>query len=94
MELTMLEILVLDLLYNNTDKNGRECPCVSYVTAMTIYELNIMEASNRSRSTIQRVITTLLKKGFVAEGAKNGSANSYYITNKGIRQLEILLENN
>ena len=92
MKLTMLEFLVLDLLYNNEDKEGRRCPCTSYVTAMSIYELNIMELSSRSRATIQRVIVALLEKELINEGAKNGSAKTYYITKKGISQFEILLE--
>lgn len=89
MELTMAEILVLDLLYNNT-----KSPCINRITAMSIYDLDAMGAVSRSRQTIQRIMCSLVKKELVKEGGKNGSAKTYYITQKGIEQFDILLSEN
>lgn len=62
----------------------------SFIVAMSIDEIIEAGAEGTARITIYKHIRSLLKKGYVATGAKNNRASCFYITDKGKALLNIV----
>lgn len=73
-----LSYAILDVLLNND--------CKTRLRSMTVKDLE--EQVNIKGITIYKKISKLQSFGYVADGIKDGRANTYYITQLGVDKLQ------
>ncbi len=57
------------------------------VKALTLADIHGKLTSLKS-PTIYKRLSSMIKEGYIAEGIKEGRANTYFITEDGIKKLE------
>ena len=72
-----LGLMILAILRRNS--------ALSPSTAVSIYELKEYATLHYSVSTIYRTIQSLCDDGFISDGLKDSKANTFYITEAGLR---------
>ena len=75
-----LRILILSVLKREHAVDG--------VTAMSAYEIEMSMECAYKADSIYRNLVVLKNYGYINAGYKDGKANTYYITQKGLEALE------
>lgn len=78
MELNRLDYAILKILYSGQ--------CRSFFKSMTLKE--IMEHTGAARPTLARKMDKLKEWGYVEKGCMSTNANTFFLTEKGIKLIE------
>lgn len=79
------EVKILNLLI----KHNKTTPLKSGSILQILVKLD-EEGSKMSESTLRRCISKLIKNGYIADGIKNEQEKKYYITEDGIKIIDII----
>ncbi|WP_455714649.1 hypothetical protein [Anaerosporobacter sp.] len=78
--MSRLEFIVLSILCNNE--------ATSKFQSMTVLEIQQTENFEYESNTFYKLLKRFVELGAVGVGAKDGRANTYYITKKGKEMIE------